>query len=76
MAHLEIDVDEATLEQAASRAAQEGTTVHAVVVQFLAGYSAKTRAAQSMNTLVELARTARSGRDGRRWSREELHERS
>lgn len=75
MAHLEIDVDEDTLEQATSRAAQEGTTVHAVVVHFLSGYSAKSRAARSMNELVEMARGAKSGSGGSRWTREELHER-
>jgi hypothetical protein len=75
VAKLQIELDEQTLQQASTRAKQEGTTVKAVVIDFLSHYSAKARAKASMAEVVKLARQSTCGSDGRRWTREELYER-
>jgi plasmid stability protein len=74
MANLTITVDDQDLKKARLRALEQGTSVNAVLRQYLAQY-AGTAHEQAAEGLLRLARAARSGRGRRRWTRDELHER-
>lgn len=75
MAQLALDLDEQLLRQATSTAERNGKTLGEVVEQFLLEYSEASQAKRAMAELVKLAKESSSGRDGRQWTREELHER-
>jgi hypothetical protein len=76
MAHLTITLDEGTLERARSKASEEGTSVDALLRRYLEAYSgSREDREQAVKTLLELSRKTTSGSGGRRWTREELHER-
>ena len=76
MANLTITVDEAVLRQARMRALAQGKSVNSILADYLKAY-ADVRATQEEATrgLMELSRASRSGRGGRRWTRDDLHER-
>ena len=76
MANLTITVDEDVLRQARIRALEQGKSVNAILSEYLRSYADR-RATQvdATRTLIELSRTSTSARGGRRWTRDELHER-
>lgn len=76
MANLTITVDEEVLKRARVRATEQGTSVNAVLRDYLEQY-AGTRSAQeqALSNLLALSARARSRRGRRTWSREDLHER-
>ena len=76
MANLTITVDDQLLRRARVRAAQLGTSVNAVLRDYMrswAGGSEERTAA--VRALLDRSGRARSARGKRRWSRDELHER-
>jgi plasmid stability protein len=76
MANLTITIDADLLRRARIRAAQEGTSVNAVLrahMESWAGESA--RRAEAVASLLTRSSRARSARGGRRWTRDDLHER-
>jgi hypothetical protein len=84
MANLTITVDDEVLKRARMRALEQGTSVNALLAERLRAYAgdheAQSRATRSLLTLAEENTRAGGGRpaesrDGRRWTREELHER-
>ena len=76
MANLTITVDEETLRRARMRALEQETSVNAVLRKYLEAYAtAGSTWDRAINTILELSRSAESGRGDRRWSRDELHER-
>jgi plasmid stability protein len=76
MANLTISIDDDLLRRARIRAAERGTSVNAVLRLYLTEWIGKRSArARSVAALVEQSRRAVSARQGRRWTREELHER-
>ena len=76
MANLTITVDEESLKKARIRALEEGTTVNAVLRDFLKSYVGGHRARRNaVRESLALSRQAQSRRGGRVWSRDELHER-
>ena len=76
MANLTITVDEDVLRQARIRALEQGKSVNAILAEYLRSYADR-RAAQvdATRTLIRLSRSSTSARGGRRWTRDELHER-
>jgi hypothetical protein len=76
MANLTITVDDEVLMRARLRATEQGTSVNAVVRDYLEQY-AGTRSAQeqALTKLLALSEQTRSKRGRRKWTREELHER-
>jgi hypothetical protein len=76
MANLTITVDEEVLRQARMRALAQGKSVNAILAEYLRAY-ADARSAQedATRTLIRLSRKSKSARRGRRWTRDELHER-
>ena len=76
MANLTITIDEESLKRARIRALEEGTSVNALLRDFLESYAGVRR--EQRNAVREIltnSRRCHSRRDGRTWTREELHER-
>jgi plasmid stability protein len=76
MANLTITVDSEILKRARLRATEQGTSVNAVVRDYLEQY-AGTRSAQeqALAKILALSDEARAHRGRRTWTRDELHER-
>jgi hypothetical protein len=76
MPNLRITVDEQLLRKARARARKEGTPLDALLTSFLVQYvrdiETQDRAIQDV---LALSRSLRASRSGRRWTRDELHER-
>ncbi len=76
MANLTITIDDALLKQARIRALEQGTSVNALLRDYLIAYAgADELQAQALSELMELSVTATSRRGSSTWSRDELHER-
>jgi hypothetical protein len=76
MANLTITVDDDVLRQARIRALEQGTSVNALLRSCLESYAGTPAAHQrAIRSLLGLSARARSARGGRRWTRDELHER-
>ena len=74
--NLTITVDDELLRRARIRALSQGTSVNAVLREFLESYAGSDAEVAARSRLAELARssTASSGPDGRSWRRGELYE--
>lgn len=76
MANLTITVSDEALRRARIRALEQGTSVNALLRDYLEAYAgAKQAQEQAVRRLLDLSARAASGRGGRRWTRDELHER-
>jgi len=76
MANLTISLDDDLLRQARVRAAERGTSVNAVLREYLEEWiGRRSSRSRAVAALLKQAERATSARAGRRWSREELHER-
>ena len=76
MANLTITVPEEILKSARRRALEQGTSVNAVLCDYLAQFAGTQSAqANAAKRVLELSRTARSGRGKAKWTRDELHQR-
>ena len=76
MANLTITVDDEILKRARVRAVEQGTSVNAILREYLAQYAGASAAhEQAVANFLRLARASRTRRDGRTWSRNELHDR-
>ena len=78
MANVTLAIDEDMLKRARIRALEEGTSVNAVVRAHLERYARQDVQRSALDRVVDAARdsTAASGQGGRRWTREELHDRA
>jgi plasmid stability protein len=77
MTNLTLAVDEETLQKARIRAMQRGTSVNALVRDYLSRLAGESQAAEGVaefQAAVDGA-GASSGPDGRAWTRDELYER-
>jgi len=76
MANLTISLDDDLLRRARVRAARLGTSVNAVLRDYVrmwaGGHSARARAVSALLTQAAASKGARAGRD---WTREDLHDR-
>jgi plasmid stability protein len=76
MANLTITIDDEVLRRARLRALQQDTSVNALLRDYLTAFaSADSTWQQATDELLRLSTRAKSGRGGRRWTRDELHER-
>lgn len=80
MANLTISVDEEVLLAARKRALDQGTSVNAILAEYLSLFAGRRATQESVVAgLLELARQndaqTKVGPSKRRWTREELHER-
>ena len=78
MANLTLTIDDDVLKRARIRAIEEDTSVNAVVRDFLERYAGDDRSGAALRRFVDTAQTIPAGseRDGRTWTREELHDRA
>lgn len=75
MANLTITIDEQLLRQARIRALQFGTSVNALLREYLEAYASEPgQAKKATRNLLKLAKSS-GGSSQRRWTRDELHER-
>jgi hypothetical protein len=76
MANLTITIDEEVLRKARMRALAQGTSVNAILAEYLEAYAdLQARQEEATRSLLRLSRKAKSGSARRRWTRDELHER-
>ena len=77
MANLTLTIDEKILKKARMRALQEGTSVNALVRNYLESYTgAQSSHDTVISEIVDLSKKSRSRRGSGRWKRDELHDRS
>jgi len=75
MVNLTLSVDKDLLRRARIRALERGTSVNAVLREFLEAYAGATQDRQrAVETVLEIARRVHTGRGEARWTRDELHE--
>lgn len=75
MTNLTIVVDEGVLRRARIRALEHGTSVNAVLRDYLATYAAPDSQQQAIDRFLAEAQSAHgsSGAGGRKWTRDDLH---
>ena len=78
MANLTITVDDVLLKRARIKALEEGTSVNALLREYLEGYAGTQRTRTALAGFADLAEQseAGSGTEGRTWSRDEIHDRT
>lgn len=78
MTNLTVTIDERILRRARIRALERGTSVNAVVAQYLERYAGADATAGALAGFLDLARRtdASSGAGGRTWRRDELYDRT
>ena len=74
--NLTITVDDEVVRRARIRALEQGTSVNALLRDFLVSYAGADEERDARSRLIDIARasSASSGDQGRSWSREELYE--
>ena len=76
MANLTITIDDALLRLARLRALEQGTSVNALLREYLVAYAGSAQAQERARAdLIALSTTATSRRGDATWTRDELHER-
>lgn len=76
MANLTIAVPDEVLKQARQRAMGQGTSVNAVLRDYLGQYAGvDSTLERAGERLLKLTRAVKSSRGGARWTRDELYER-
>lgn len=76
MANLTLSIDEDVLRRARIRALEQGTSVNALVRQYLEAYAGESPGRRAVREFLEIADRSRasSGPEGRTWTREGLYE--
>ncbi len=76
VANVTLAIDDEVLQRARIRALERGTSVNALVRDFIGAFAGAGEAEQGLREFVSSARAsgARSGSSGRRWSREALYD--
>jgi hypothetical protein len=75
MAKLTLTIDDAVLKKAQVRAIEQGTSLNAVLWQYLESFAGlRITQERALNDLLRLSRAATSRRGKRSWARDELHE--
>ena len=78
MANLTITIDAETLKRARIKALEQGTSVNALVREYLESYAgSRQEQVEAIEQAIALAREANvgSGPEGRTWTREDLYDR-
>jgi len=77
MANLTIVVDEDVLKKARLLALEQGTSVNALLREYLESYTGMRRSQQqAVAEILELSKKSHSRRGSKRWTRDDLHDRS
>ena len=76
MVNVTIALEEDVLERARTKAQRQGSSLDEVLRSYLESYAGgRQEQKDAIRTLLDLSSKARSGSGGRRWSRDELHDR-
>jgi plasmid stability protein len=76
MRNLTITIDNETLKKARIRALEQGTSVNALLRDFLEAYSGvRVEQKNAVKNIIAFSRSSSSRRGNSRWTRESLHER-
>lgn len=77
MATLSLTLDDDTLRRAQARASRRGTSVDALLRDYVEGFAEESVAGEALREALEIAErsSAGSGPGGRSWTRDELYER-
>lgn len=77
MANLTVTVDEQVLKRARIKALERGTSVNALVSEYIARFAGMGGTEKALAEFLEIAKRshASSGPDGRTWRREDLYDR-
>ena len=77
MANLTITIDDELLKKARIRALEQGTSVNALLRDYLMAYAGHSEIQAAIAEFLEIAKksTAGSGPEGRTWTRDDAHER-
>lgn len=78
MVQVTIALEEKVLETAERKARQQGTSVDELLRRYLESYTdlaPKSEQQEAIRSLLDLSSKVKSGSGGRRWTRDELHER-
>ncbi len=76
MANLTLAVDDQLLLRARLRALEQGTSVNALLREYLEAFAGARKARrQAVSELLDMSTRAESRRGDRRWTRDELHDR-
>ena len=76
MANLTISIDDQLLRRARVRAARLGTSVNAVLRDYMRAWAGEEdERRQAVDSLLRRSSRAQSARGGKHWTRESLHER-
>ncbi len=76
MANLTIAIDADVLKRARMRAISQGSTVNKLLREYLEAYvEDRERQMKAVRNLIALSKKSRARSGGRRWTREELHDR-
>ncbi|MCH9647645.1 MAG: hypothetical protein K0U98_05355 [Deltaproteobacteria bacterium] len=76
MANLTVAIEEGVLRSARIRALQQGTSVNALLREYLESYAgADSRQRVAANKILERASRIETSSEGRAWTRDELNER-
>lgn len=76
MANLTITLEDDLLKRARVRAVEQGTSVNAVLRDYLEQYAGlRAQREEAARAILALSEAAQSGHVGGRWTRDELHER-
>lgn len=76
MANLTIALDDTLLQKARVRAAEIGTSVNAVLREYLEEWTGRKQAQQrAIEHFIEASKRSKASSGGRKWTRDEIHER-
>ena len=76
MANLTVVVDEETLRKARVRALEDGTSVNALIREYLERYAEKRQERENaVLEILDLSSKSRARRGSKRWTRDDLHQR-
>ncbi len=77
MANLTISIDADLLKQARIRALQQGTSVNALLREYVEAYVSDEEMKKAAESIIDISRRVKSGSgpEGRTWTRDELYER-
>lgn len=75
MANLTIAIDDDLLKRARMRALEQGSSVNALLREYLVSFAGNRAYERAVRALDDIADRTHSGSDGRRWTRDELYER-
>ena len=77
MANLTLTIEDGVLRRARLRALEQGTSVNALVRDYLGAFAGESDAREGVRSFLALteAGSAGSGEEGRTWTRDDAHER-